>query len=102
MTKLLSLDSGHRRQFLLRSRRPIHAARTARTGPGQSENSGRRWLRTWLSPWPIWRLPSQRLLRGSLLGRRCGGARRGGSARRGCGRVAVTRTDAGMFANQAE
>jgi hypothetical protein len=37
---------------------------------------------TGLSSRTIWRLPSQRLLRGPLLGRRCSGARRGGSSAR--------------------
>src|SRR5215475_6030309 len=73
--------SRHRRQFLLLYRCPIHASSTARTGAGQSDNSSRRWLWAWLSPWPIWRLPSQRLLRRRVLRRR-GGARGGGSPRR--------------------
>jgi hypothetical protein len=70
------------RQFLLRCRCPIYATRAARTGQGQSDNSGRWWVWTWLSPRPIWRLSSERLLRRRIL-RRGRGARRGGSARRG-------------------
>jgi hypothetical protein len=74
--------SGYRRQFPQHCRRPIHAPRAARTGPGQSDNSGRWRLWSWLSPRPIWRLPPQWLLRRRVLRRRCS-ARRGGSAR--CG-----------------
>jgi len=75
--------SCHRRQFLLRSRRPIHAPSAARTGTDKRDNSRCWWLWTWLSPWAVWRMPSQRLLRRRVLRWRCSGARRGSSPR--CG-----------------
>jgi hypothetical protein len=74
--------SRHRRQFLLRCRRPIHAPRTARTGTDELDNSGCWWLWTRLSSWPVWRLSSQRLLRRCLLRHPCSG-RGGGAAGRG-------------------
>ena len=69
MTKLLSLAAVIGVSFFCVAA-VGDAARAARTGRSQSDNSGRRWLWTWLSPWPIWRLPSQRLLRRRLLRRR--------------------------------
>jgi hypothetical protein len=66
-------------QSLLRCRRPIHASRTARPCTDQPDNSGCWWLWPWLSPRPIWRLPSQRLLRWRVLRRRGCSARRGRS-----------------------
>ena len=88
--------SGYRRQLLLRCCHVGYAARAARTGRGPSNNSHRRWLRTWLSPWPIWRMPSQRLLRRRLLRRR-GSARRGGSARCGGNSARRGSSPAGRF-----
>jgi len=72
-----------RHQFLLYRRRAIHASRSAQTSTSQHDNSGRWGLWTRLSPGSIRRLPTQRLLRGPLLGRRCGSARRCSSPR--CG-----------------
>src|SRR5262249_45499055 len=69
----------------LRRCRPIHASRAARTGTNQPDDSGRWWLWTWLSPRPIWWLPSQRLLRRRVLRRRCGSTGRRGSSRSGGG-----------------
>ena len=70
-------------QFLLRYHRPTHAPSAPRTGTDEPDNSRCWWLWTRLSPWPVWRMPSQRLLRRRVLRWRCSGARRGSSPR--CG-----------------
>ena len=55
----------------------------------------------WLSPRPVWRLPSQRLLRRRVLRRRCR-ARRGGSARCGGGSARRGGSPAGRFVSSLQ